>query len=296
MKFKVASLLILPLLALSQPQKTHWHEFAPENDLQIPVTHNFSGITEQEFNDVLDKVSKVYAPIFTERSAELNIERKWDDPTVNAYAYRSQNVWTIAMFGGLARHKEVTYDAFTLVACHELGHHVGGFPRNGWASNEGNSDYYATLKCARKVWADENSVEKVKSVEIDEAAAKACDQQWSNAEAAAVCKRSSMAGKALARLLADLGQQKMPEFETPDKSKVKRTDHSHPRAQCRLDTYFAGALCTVDHKTDMDEKDPNKGACPAGTVGGRPACWYIDPTSDEETPAPSPDDEFSVRS
>ena len=33
------------------------------------------------------------------------------------------------MFGGLAGHETITTDAFALVACHELGHHIGGAQR-----------------------------------------------------------------------------------------------------------------------------------------------------------------------
>ena len=87
------------------------------------------------------------------------------------------------MFGGLARHKLVTPDGFALVACHEMGHHLGGAPRRGgWASNEGQSDYYATTKCARRIWAEDNNAAIMqdrisKGLEISEKAQQECDRE-----------------------------------------------------------------------------------------------------------------------
>ncbi len=283
MKLSLMALAIVPLMAMNAP-KQHTHEFAPENNLKIPVSMNLSGITEEDFTAALDKVEKVYSPIFANHDANFVIERFWDNDTVNAYAWQDGDKWVISMYGGLARHKEVTVDGFTLVACHEVGHHLGGHPKSGWASNEGESDYYGTLKCLHRIWADEDSVAVVAKMKIDEIADKACDSQWSNAMDAAVCKRSAMAGKGLARLLAVLGSETMPEFDTPDKSKTDSTIDYHPPAQCRLDTYFAGALCTVDFNQDVDDVDPTKGVCTFGETGGRPSCWFNIP--DPNAPPP----------
>lgn len=286
-KFIVITMIAAMTLSFApsiHSEKTHGHEFAPENNLRIPVNQNFSGITEKEFNGVLDDVFEVYEPIFKEHNAEFIIERYWSDETVNAYAFREGNTWHIAMYGGLARHEETTLDGFMLVACHEIGHHLGGYPRGGWASNEGNSDYFGTLKCLRRIWSKSDNIEIVKKMKVDKKAVELCETQWKDNEDRAVCQRASMAGKSLGRLLAVLGQQDMPEFDTPDTSVVKKTNHAHPAAQCRLDTYFHGALCTADWNEDMDEKDPDVGACKAGEVGGRRLCWFKQPSVDTDEP------------
>lgn len=293
MKNKLLALAFVPFMATSMP-KQHVHEFAPENNLKIPVSMNLSGITEEDFNSALDKVEAIYAPIIASHKAKLVVARYWSNDTVNAYAEQDGFKWIISMFGGLARHPEVTKDGFTLVACHELGHHVGGFPKRGWASNEGESDYYGTLKCLHRVWGDEDNVGIVANMTIDTAAKIACESQWSNAADAALCQRSAMAGKSLARLLAQLmGTQEMPEFETPDKNKVDETVDYHPAAQCRLDTYFAGSLCTVDFNIDVDDVDPTVGVCAFGETGGRPACWFnlgTKPTPEEPETNPKVSD------
>ncbi len=290
-KFIVMTMIAAMTLSFApstHSERTHGHEFAPENNVRRPVNQNLSGVTEEEFEGVLDEVFKVYEPIFKEHDAEFVIERYWKDDTVNAYAFREGDKWHIAMYGGLARHEEVTVDAFMLVACHEIGHHLGGYPRSAWASNEGNSDYYGTLKCLRRMWNKGDSIEVVKKMNVDKKAVELCEEQWKGNEERAVCQRAAMAGKALGRLLAALGQQDMPEFDTPDTSVVKKTNNAHPPAQCRLDTYFHGALCGVDWNQDMDEKDPNIGACKAGEIGGRRTCWFKEPKKTEDTDSDEP--------
>jgi hypothetical protein len=69
----------------------------------------------------------------------------------------------------------------------------------------------------------------------------------------------------------------MPEFNTPDMSQVKRTDDAHPEAQCRLDTYFAGATCDKDFNENVSETDPTVATCSeekGDKASFRPRCWY----------------------
>ncbi len=267
--------------------------FLPKNDLYIPVRKLVrdrdgnpvgGGITEKEFNGVIDAVEKIYAPVVKELGGELQIERNWTDGTVNAYASRQGKTWTVAMFGGLARHKETTIDGFMLVVCHELGHHIGGAPKykrgrqDEWASNEGESDYFATLKCARRVLYNAENVEELGFLEVPAPVKENCDAQFpKDPEDAAICVRSALGGKALARLLGSLGGSRMPEFDTPDPSKVSETKDAHPAAQCRLDTYYSGGLCDKDLREEVSQVDPIPGTCTQEKgfkMGYRPRCWY----------------------
>lgn len=169
-----------------------------------------SGITKLEFVRAIKAVERAYQPDVEARGAELVIHNMWTDGTVNAQAYREGSTWHVDAFGGLARYPGMRYEGFVLVLCHEVGHHLGGRPRYGrntdWGSVEGQADYWATLSCMKRV-------------------------------APALSLPGSVV---LAHVLADLGGEPTPRWSTPDFSRVSETFESHPRAQCRLDTYGAG--------------------------------------------------------
>lgn len=257
--------------------------FLPENDLYIPVDtkNSFSqpGLTEEQFNNVIEKVEDIYSPIVSSTGARLRIERLWKNGEVNAAAYPSPNVANVLMFGGLARHPAITEDGFALVLCHEIGHHIGGAPKKvmGWASNEGQADYFATLKCLRKVFALENNEAALKKMLVPIRVTVSCSRQFKNKLDRQICARSAMAGLSVSKLFQSLrGQEKAPNFTTPDTAKVASTFDGHPAYQCRLDTYFQGALCLVDENTDVSQKEEVTGTCHPSLgdkVGLRPTCW-----------------------
>jgi hypothetical protein len=258
--------------------------FLPENDLRISVSEKRSGgLTEKQFNDAIDSVEKLYSPIITAAGATLVIERKWDDATVNAYAQRSGTTWKVSMFGGLARHETITSDGMALVVCHELGHHLGGAPKkasywaSSWASNEGQADYFATLKCLRRAWLSEDNAAAVSAMEVPQALTNGCTAQWSTKADRDICIRGGMAGDSVAKLFAALRTQAPAKFETPDSAVVAETDDNHPAHQCRLDTYFQGALCAISYVDNVSDTSEVTSTCHGSTghkIGLRPLCWF----------------------
>lgn len=274
--------LLVPLfLSIAGFAEDCLHEgFLPTNDLNIPVTTFLSnGMTEEKFNAILSKAENFYSPIVSSKGGKLVINRRWSDGTVNALAERQGNNWIVTMYGGLSRHNTITEDGFALIVCHELGHHLGGAPKyqGQWAANEGQSDYFATLKCLRNLFANDNNVEIVKGMQVDQTAVAKCESQFSDENSLALCTRNSMAGLSAANLSASLGDTAQPDFATPDPSVVSRTVDTHPKAQCRLDTYFGGSICEVSASTDVGDTDPTVGTCSTEkgqTIGVRPQCWY----------------------
>ncbi len=258
----------------------------PENDMWISADAKSaanSNLDEAKFNEVIDSVVDVYAPIIRSLGGKLNVERNWSDGTVNAYAHRKNGMWNVAMFGGLARHNTITPDGFALVVCHEVGHHIGGAPKKAswfstWASNEGQSDYFATSKCLRKVFRNDNNKAIVAALNVPQTVIATCAKQFNNADDQAICQRGAMAGMSTAKLFQALRKQPdAPKFDTPDAAVVSKTDDNHPQTQCRLDTYFAGAICDIDDNTDVDQRDEEAGVCyraNGDSTGVRPLCWF----------------------
>lgn len=291
---KYAAVLLAGLFSLSMAPKQSielCEGFFPKNNIIIPMGLTNDGISEQEFNQVLDRLEKVYTPIIAAKGGKLVVERDWTNGEFNAYANQSPwaQEWVVHFFGGMARAKGMTIEGFTIVTCHEMGHHIGGAPKVGgfmgaWASNEGQSDYFATLRCLKEVWpAAENANYVANKVNLDPLARKACTEAHTNVDDQNICMRGAMGGLDLTgafnTYLREEKKKNPPPlaFDTPNKTVVTKTDNSHPEAQCRLDTYFQGALCGADTRIALDDRDPSAGTCNTSKgdkVGVRPLCWY----------------------
>lgn len=257
--------------------------FLPENNMNIPVgAKRLGGITEAEFNAVIDKFEPIYAPIAARMGGKLKIARKWSDGTVNANAMQMFGSWNVNMYGGLARHEKITADGFALVLCHEIGHHLGGAPKvagfmKKWASNEGQADYFATLKCLRTGFLNDNNEKIVAKMNVPEHLSASCARAHADKADRALCIRGGMAGASVAGLFAAMRNKPEAQFNTPDAAVVTKTDDAHPAHQCRLDTYFQGALCEKAHTEDVSQKEEVQGTCHGSTghtVGLRPKCWF----------------------
>jgi hypothetical protein len=299
MKLVAALIALLMLPAMSQG---HSHEmcegFVPENNLRIPVQRGWgprTGITEAEFTAVIDKFEKLYTDDFKAKGAVLQVNRLWTNETVNASAEQTGNTWIINMYGGLARHATITRDGFALVICHEAGHHLGGAPKykgwfgDDWASNEGQADYYAGLKCLRRFFKDEMRGYRVRRTEDNQIVVDTCRAQHARAADQRICVRAALAGMSVAKLFQALRKETVaPSFATPDKKVVTKMLDAHPPTQCRLDTYFAGAACKKQVSEELSNTDYNAGSCTTetgATVGVRPLCWFKPGKREEEESA-----------
>ncbi len=256
--------------------------FAPKNTRTYSAEAQAlgQGITKEDFNRVLDQVKAYYAPVIKKSGRNLYIARKWNDDTVNASAMQFFTYDIINMYGGLARHPMMTSDGFMLVACHETGHHIGGAPKvdgNSWASNEGQSDYFGTLQCLKNILVNEDNVKAIEGKNVDPLVVARCERVYDSAQSQALCQRLALAGHVLGNVLGDLRGTGEVNFNTPDTSVVEQTDDAHPAAQCRLDTYFAGALCDMDPTIPLSKINDRQGVCFQGDgheFGARPSCWY----------------------
>lgn len=285
--------LIISLLPAAAFANNAFAAFLPPNNLHLQDSAMFApNMTEEEFNQIVDEAVAIYKPIAKKHGGTLTANKRWSDGTVNASANQFFGSWSINMYGGLARRPEVTPDGFALVVCHELGHHFGGFPfASGWAGDEGQSDYFATQSCARQIWGTQTLVNATFRETALPIVKEKCDAVWSIVEEQNLCYRTAMAGESLAVLLGALRDGPVPSFETPDTSVVTATDHQHPDAQCRLDTYFAGSLCKANFDQNLipgrkhpkgqgsldAESEAASVSCTAsGTfeIGLRPTCWF----------------------
>jgi hypothetical protein len=241
-------------VALSAPEI---RSFAPDNDLWME--DNFfsaSNVSEELFNKIIDAGLKAYEPVAKKNREKIQVNRRWNDTTVNANVRRSGGVVEINMYGGLARRQEITPEGFALVLCHELGHAYGDKPYiqvSSKLSAEGQADYYGAGTCLDKVLrilpADETQI-----TSTDYTVQKCGEKAAINSEEYSVCIRQFSGGQSTANLLAVLMKQPEPNYQKPDPLVVKKTELSYPKTvQCRLDSYHNGTLNLP-----------------------RPACWFKD--------------------
>ena len=249
--------------------------FLPENNLSIP-TDKMSNLTQAEFEDVIQKVVDIYSPIFKAKGLRLQSFTNWNSTQVNARADRRGRTRRIIMFGGLGRHKLVNRDELSLITCHEIGHHLGGAPKaSSWASGEGQADYFSTMKCLRKLFI--KYPKKLDLHLVPEHIQNTCYSSFDSENDRQVCMRSSVTGLNVANLFSTLNNTPVAQPDLTDENEVTRTSHRHPAPQCRFDTYFNGAVCSISHEIEFSNRDATIGSCHklnGNAQGLRPSCWY----------------------
>jgi hypothetical protein len=231
-----------------------------------------AAITQPELSAIFDAVDQAYQPELKEYE-ELIFNK---DAGVPNWSWWDSEVWLakyhqfstlddpsrdelvqhyIWVHGGLAKTQFMTVIGMTQVVCHEMGHGFGGAPyKNNGSTSEGQSDYYSTFDCMRKVLPillPSSSMPLALSLETQ------CRNTFSN-------EPSELDYCLLAMESVMVEQQFFIEneyigvttgFQTPDnyvETKINTGDTYYPSPQCRIDTLISGIL-----------KQP------------RPRCWYV---------------------
>ena len=281
-KLTLLSILFLSQTSFATSLDKKEERCFPETNIQIPVqVSNFfeseipTGLSKSEFNEVVAKFHNFWNPILqTKYDKKLFFQNKWEEARIDASATRDDdNNLIIKVFGGLARHPEMTKNAMLMILCHELGHYLGGAPKpfrgkskkRQWSSAEGQADYFATSKCLPKM-ISQGEIYAEKIYHIDESL---CSTD--------ICKKILPTALSVGNLFASLKEDwKNPTPELRSRHRVRSTFYKHPNPQCRLDTFIAGSLCTRELDVDFDNQDHRIGACieEFDPEAARPSCWF----------------------
>lgn len=258
-----------------------------------------SNMTEQEFRDIIRKVQTTFAPIVKQHGGNLSVSGDWKSEKLNAGAQQMMGSWRVVISGALARRPELTPDGFTLILCHELGHHLAGFsfaqprtPMEGiWAANEGQSDFFASHSCARTLWREESAKNREFRATVTPYVQERCDSVFGGENEQNLCYRINAGNESVIKTMAALMKKEAPKFETPNPTKVEKTVDGHPEIQCRLDTAFAGSLCALDNdylripgkdlkgkqfssEAEWDSVNYSCHQIHRYVLGTRPHCWF----------------------
>lgn len=236
-------------------------------------------ISRNVYHTIIDVVERSYRPAFIQRGERLRIDRLWVDATRQASAWHEEDrqgeIAVLRLPGGLARQPIINADAYTLVVCHELGHHLAGPPRVWKYSVEGQADYFGVAECLRRVLPRLPEQSVVREETTPGIVLERCRQAYLARKARDLCIRSAMAGARLTRYFAHKRHIAAPEFERPEVQVARRTETGSPTPQCRLDTYFAAALCNPRNQ-QITENRP-AWLCTRQSLESpvqRPRCWF----------------------
>lgn len=200
-----------------------------------------SNIDPHQVQMLVDQLETLFTPIFDEHKAELIFEINWEDPTINLYAEQIGFSWFVHVYLGYYSLPEMTEDALALSLCHEIGHHLSGYPyKSTWSSAEGQADYFANHICTELLWKNDDNSSYVK--EIPEKLLRLCQNSYPQQDEIELCSRKMLAGMQLAEIMATYSHSTVEQDIAPLPATPTML-YQHPSPQCRLNTFLRASLC-----------------------------------------------------
>lgn len=246
----------------------------------LAVSEN--SLTEKDFRELINRVRKVYDPVFEAKGYEVEYLLYWDVEEGNAMTSEAKDKKKAYFLfaGGLLRARYMTKDGFLFAACHEIGHHLGGFPKEKdlpWCSVEGQADYFANLRCMKEILKGDPENAKAREFDLPANIKKKCETMFSDEESVNICLRSTKAGEDAFRFLQakQTGKDADASLFNQVLSPVKETILKYPDHACRAETAFRGSVC--DRTGELSDTDETMGTCHkknGDLVGLRPSCWF----------------------
>lgn len=269
------------------------YDLNPSNKLSIESndidlfnhTKSMKRVTRADYLYLTKKFQNLYGPILkTKTGLNLKFEDLWDDPRIMLRRSIRENNLNVKIGGGFAKNYFLNKDVIALLTCEIITFDIAGPPFRTWIgetlseSSWPQISYYATLKCLRKYFRDEDNNKALSGMNIPSIVVDKCQSQFSDTADQLICKRSSMAALLYVNFKQTQGVTQEPlGFENPD-PRISRITHERINNQCLLDTYFAGALCRVHESEEVSKYSESAGVCHAANgdeVGLRSACWFF---------------------
>jgi len=117
-----------------------------------PVEHHvLSERTRRRRKATALRILKSFADTFVDVEYDL----LWENPTINAQAWRYAEERHVTVCGGLVRHPAITASGIALMLAHETGHHLGGPPLDPdlrYLTWQGQADYWAAKEGMPRVF------------------------------------------------------------------------------------------------------------------------------------------------
>ena len=211
-----------------------------------------SEITLEQMNQLKEDFLSFAAEKIKGETRPLIIDVKWDIPYYTAHAKYTPEGLYIGLWGGFLRAPGISPSVLVFTLCHELGHLVGGEPKqtNELGENvtiEGASDFYSALRCTDQFLAQHPQYKP----EISATVHQIC-------EGHAGCSDSLESSFRTFRFLQKWGfasytPVQLAFIEPPAKKLILNT---YPNYQCRIETSLQAALCLRDGQRQSCQPPP----------------------------------------
>lgn len=246
---------------------------------------------KERFKFLVEDVTSNFSDVAASHGARIEIVYHWDSSGAGAFTFqkRGGTLWEIWVYDGIMNLDYVTEDVIQLVICHELGHHLSGYPVKNiarWSAAEGQADFFATHACAPVIWKDHAARNASFRNLVPEKFKLECARQFPEQKRRDICFRSVVAMESMMAYESG-GKNHKLSLDTPDRNRVETTYLKHPEDQCRIDSGLRGILCnkTVDltfipgrfgQNSAEDERSSNPYYCNRadGDRFARPRCWF----------------------
>ena len=223
--------------------------FAVMTDIPMdPVNVPRPAIDDETRDRIFSVLEDEYREDMEKEGLQLEIVEA-DSRNFGGFASREGRRARVEILKGTRMHRRITPEAYTLIVCHEIGHHMGGPPHAAdrpWGSVEGQADYHATLKCWRRVANELDFIGLADPFTDDDAAIMdLCEGAMpENLDDRLVCQSGLRASLKLNRLMAELRGIPAASIEVGSESPemVEKTLETEPSPVCRWETFRRGAL------------------------------------------------------
>ncbi len=226
------------------------HLFSQFVALFISVA-SWSAVTQEDFSKINLFLVNFHAPIVLEKhNAQIRLKELYDNyggafRVDSAHKPIGENTYVVTLTGELPHSGVLNADGYALVACHEIGHILGGEPRQTkkiteWSSVEGQADYHATNVCMWQYVVNDPTDQVIHR--FDASVIRRCeDRFFPDTKKGFQCIRIMSGIQSLVDYFNALPTTARPiSISQRDDSVVKKTLEKYPSAQCRVDTWIAG--------------------------------------------------------
>lgn len=216
----------------------------------LPVL-TFADLLESEFNHVNHLIVSIHAPlVYNHLNSKIRLIEVFDGfggafKVDSALKPVGESSFVVTLTGAVPQSAPMNMDGYAIVACHELGHILGGTPKQTsalaqWSSVEGQADYYATNQC---MW---HYVKNLQSSDVihdfDKESVARCDEVFGDdINKMLGCLRITSGILAMVDYFNQtISKDNNISLTSHDETKVTKTLQKYPSPQCRVDTWLAG--------------------------------------------------------